>query len=205
MKTREAGFPKTVLFDGSGLDRWRARAGGPARWLVKGDVLEVAPGTGDIVTAESFSDFFLHLEFRVPALEAEGQAKGNSGVFLQGRYEIQILDSYGVGTPGTGDCGAVYAQRAPLVNACRPAMEWQSLDVSFRSARDGERACATILQNGIPIHNNVSLEVTKGALDDRAGDPGPLRLQDHRDLVSYRNIWITPLPLKGSAEYGPLP
>jgi hypothetical protein len=142
--------------------------------------------------------------------EATGQAKGNSGVYLQGRYEIQVLDSYGINIPGKGDCGAIYNQFAPLVNACRPPMEWQTYDVIFRAPRLNEAGEVeegvrlTVLQNGQVIHNNVQLPgVTGGAIDDRVGEPGPLLLQDHGNLVAYRNIWAVPLPLKGSDTYEP--
>jgi hypothetical protein len=142
--------------------------------------------------------------------EATGQAKGNSGVFLQGRYEIQVLDSYGINIPGMGDCGAIYNQFAPLVNACRPPMEWQSYDVAFRAPRvdEGgnvvEGARVTVLQNGLVIQNNVQLPgVTGGSLDEAVGEPGPLLLQDHRNLVAYRHIWAVPLPLEGSDVYEP--
>ena len=116
------------------------------------------------MTEETFTDFMLHLEFMTPDMpEATGQAKGNSGVFLQGRYEIQVLDSYGIKTPGKGDCGAIYNQFAPLVNACKPPLEWQTYDAVFRAPRVDdagkivEPARMTVLQNGLVIHNNVQL------------------------------------------------
>lgn len=199
-----------VLFNGNDLTNWTTRASTPARWKVEGGVLEVVPGTGDIMSMECLTDFFLHLEFRCPDMpEATGQTKANSGVFLQGRYEIQILDSYGIEWPGKGDCGAIYKQCAPLVNACKPPLVWQTYDVVFRAARvQGaeitEPARVTVLQNGRVIHNNVQLEgVTKGAINAQVGEPGPLVLQDHGAPVTYRNIWVISLPLEGSNTYGP--
>jgi hypothetical protein len=194
------------LFDGADITTWTTRDSGPAGWRVEDEILHVVPGTGDIMTRQRFTDFFLHLEFRCPEMPAaRGQAKGNSGVFLQGRYEIQVLDSYGWTEPGMGDCGAVYNQFAPLVNACRPAMEWQTYDVWFRAPRAGDAGpCLTVLHNGATIHNNIRLEgVCGAAIDERIQVPGPLLLQDHGDLVCYRNIWVVELPLAGSGTYGP--
>jgi len=198
-----------VVFNGQDVSNWTKRDGTPAVWVVKDGVMTA--GGGDIMTKETFLDYYLHLEFRVPDMpEATGQAKGNSGVYLSGRYEIQVLDSYGWKVPGQGDCGAIYGQYAPLVNACKPPMEWQSYDVIFRAARlneageVAEHARVTVLQNGTVIHNNVELPgPTAGAIDDKEGVPGPLLLQDHGDPVQYRNVWIVPLPLKGSDEYDP--
>jgi hypothetical protein len=201
-----------VLFDGRDVSGWRHRGtGAPVRWQLADGCLTVVRGTGDIVSQETFLDAWIHVEWREPDMpEARGQAKGNSGVYVQGRYEIQVLDSYGWKVPGKGDCGAVYNVYAPLVNACKPPLEWQTYDIFFRAARldaEGrvvERARLTVLQNGIVIHNNVELPgPTGGALDDREGTPGPLLLQDHGDPVSYRNIWIQHLPLKGSDDYAP--
>lgn len=199
-----------VLFNGRDLSNWGTRDGRPASWKVEDGILCVVPGAGDIMTKELLTDFFLHLEFRCPDMpDAEGQAKGNSGVFLQGRYEIQILDSYGVQIPGKGDCGAIYDQFAPLVNACQPPMMWQTYDVVFRSARmeDGrvvERAALTVFHNELVIHNNIRLPgVTKAAIDEQEGEPGPLLLQDHGDLVAFRNIWAVPLPLESSNTCDP--
>ncbi len=198
-----------MLFNGKDLSNWRTRSGGPAGWKVADGVITVEPRTGDIVTQQKFTDFMLHLEWMEPDMpDAKGQAKGNSGVYLQGRYEVQVLDSYGIEVPGKGDCGAIYDQFAPLVNACKPALEWQTYDVIFRAARLDDsgkvvnQARVTLLQNGMVIHNNVEvLGPTGGAIDDKVGEPGPLLLQDHGNLVKYRNIWIVELPLKGSDKY----
>merc|ERR1712000_720463 len=124
------------VFNGQDVDNWTQRNGGPAKWTVENGVMSV--NQGDIMTQEKFTDFILHLEFMTPYMpEATGQARGNSGVFLQGQYEIQVLDSYGIEVPGKGDCGAVYNQFAPLTNACKPPLEWQTYDVVFRTARVG--------------------------------------------------------------------
>ena len=195
------------IFNNQDVSNWTQRNGDAANWIVQDGV--VAVNKGDIMTQERFADFFLHLEFMTPDMpDATGQAKGNSGVFLQGRYEIQVLDSYGIETPGKGDCGAIYDQYAPLVNACKPPLEWQTYDVCFRSARVSEngevleKTRLTVLQNGIVIHNNIELPgVTVLAIDEQVGDPGPLLLQDHGNDVKYRNIWVLPLALKGSDQY----
>ena len=198
-----------VLFDGTDLSNWTKLDGGAPGWEVADGAMTVTATEGDIVSREQFTDFLLHLEFMTPDMpDATGQAKGNSGVFLQGRYEIQVLDSYGIDVPGMGDCGAIYNQFAPLVNACKPPLEWQTYDAIFRAARvteSGEieeNARVTVLQNEIVIQNNVQIQgATGGATDGDAAEPGPLRLQDHGNPVKYRNIWIAPLPLKGSDVY----
>ena len=198
-----------ILFDGKDLSNWTKLDGEAPAWEVADGAMTVTAGEGDIVSRERFTDFLLHLEFMTPDMpDATGQAKGNSGVFLQGRYEIQVLDSYGIDVPGMGDCGAIYNQFASLVNACKPPLEWQTYDVIFRAARVGESgaveesARVTVLQNGIVIQNNVQiLGTTGGATHDDAAEPGPLRLQDHGNPVKYRNIWIVPLLLKGSDVY----
>ena len=198
-----------VLFDGKDLSNWTKLDGEAPAWEIADGAMTVTAGGGDIVTRERFTDFLLHLEFMTPDMpDATGQAKGNSGVFLQGRYEIQVLDSYGIDVPGMGDCGAIYNQFASLVNACKPPLEWQTYDAIFRAARVGEsgeieeNARVTVLQNGIVIQNNVQmLGATGGSTDEDAAEPGPLRLQDHGNPVKYRNIWIALLPLKGSDVY----
>jgi hypothetical protein len=198
-----------VLFNGSDLSHWQTRRGQVGAWPVADGAMTAS--RGDIISQNKFTDFQLHIEFRVPNMpEAHGQEKGNSGVYLQGRYEIQVLDSYGFKVPGKGDCGAVYDEYAPLVNACKPPMAWQSYDAFFRGARVDssgqvtEPARLTLLQNGILIQNNVQLlGPTGGAMDNNVGEPGPIRLQDHGHPVQYRNVWVVPLPLKGSDQYEP--
>ena len=199
-----------VLFEGGPLSNWHGRDGSPATWRVEDGVMTVVKG--DIVSDETYMDALIHLEFMEPDMPgATGQAKANSGVFVQGRYEIQVLDSYGWAVPGKGDCGAIYNQHAPLVNACKPPLEWQTYDIIFRAARLDEagtvveQARMTVLQNGIVIHNNIEmLGITGGPLDQVEGPPGPLLLQDHGgDLLQYRNVWLVHLPLKGSDDYEP--
>ena len=195
-----------ALFAGQDVSNWTTRDGKPAGWKVEDGILQVVPGTGDIMTTQRMTDFYLHLEFRCPDMpDATGQAKGNSGVFLQGRYEIQVLDSHGWERPGMGDCGAIYNQFAPLVNACRAALEWQTYDVTFRAPRAGDSGPSlTVVHNGQVIHNNVQLPGTTGAaIDEEILEPGPLLVQDHRALVAYRNIWIVELPLEASETYEP--
>lgn len=199
-----------VLFDGKSLDGWTKMDGSPAAWVVKDGAIEVVPKTGDLCTKQLFADHFLHLEFRLSDMpEAKGQAKSNSGVFLQGRYEIQVLDSSGWDIPGLGDCGAIYDQYAPLMNACQRALTWQTYDVFFRAPRcEGkvvkELARLTVLHNGIVIHNNIQLPGVTGAPTDlNVQLPGHLRLQDHSNTVWYRNIWAVHLPKEGASAYGP--
>jgi hypothetical protein len=192
-----------VLFDGTqaSLDaNWVSRnAGKPADWLV-GDGAMLSR-TADIVTKRTFGDFTLHVEFNEPALPdtVKGQARGNSGVYLQGRYEIQVLDSYGIDPPTKGDCGAIYNQAAPAVNACLPPGQWQSYDIRFSAAKydaDGKRTAAprvTVVQNGKTIQNDVAIEHVTGSelLKDGPAD-GPILLQFHHNGVRFRNVWIVP-------------
>jgi len=194
----------TVLFNGKDLNNWRQRDGKPAAWKIADGVMTASGG--DIMTQLTFEDAFIHVEFREP--KRPDPAGGNSGVYLHGRYELQVLDSYGTKIPGKGDCGGIYAQFAPLVNASKPPLEWQSFDVVFRAPRVDdsgkviEQARMTVLHNGVVIHNNVEvLGPTGSALDDKVSEPGPLLLQDHGSPVQYRNVWLVRLPLKGSDTY----
>jgi len=189
----------TVLFDGKGLSVWVSRKGGPAGWQVRGSYMEVVPGAGNICTKRTFGDFQLHVEFWLPYMpQAKGQARSNSGVYLQGRYEVQVLDSYGLESMDN-DCGAIYKVAAPLVNACKKPQTWQKYDIAFRAPRSDtsgkltEKARVTIFQNSVMIHDNLEMTTTPGALDNEIFKPGPILLQDHGNLVRYRNIWIVPV------------
>lgn len=152
---------------------------------------------GSIRTKQVFDDCQLHVEFWLPLMpEARGQARANSGVYLQGRYEVQVLDSYGLDSQNN-DCGAIYGVAAPLVNACRPPQHWQSYDIIFRAPKFDEtgkvisKARITVLQNGVLIQENVDvLGITTAGVSGDLKTPGPIMLQDHGNAVRYRNVWI---------------
>jgi hypothetical protein len=189
----------TVLFDGKDLSGWvKKNSDEPAGWEVEDGILCVVPGKGDVMTKARSGDYKLHIEFNVPYMpQAKGQGRGNSGIFLGGIYELQVLDSYGL-TPQDNDCGAIYKQVAPSVNACKPPLRWQTYDVTFRKARrDGDKvvqkARVTVVQNGIKTIDDREVGVTPGGADNKEGEDGPLVLQDHGNLVQYRNIWIAPI------------
>jgi Domain of Unknown Function (DUF1080) len=196
----------TVLFNGKDLSMWHSSAdkGGDAKWKIKDGYVEVAPGTGDIATREEFGDCQLHIEWATPTeVKGEGQERGNSGVFLMERYEVQVLDSYNNKTYYHGQAGAIYNQYAPLVNVSRKPGEWQSYDIVFKAPKFDEqgkvteRARVTVLHNGVLIQNNV--EIYGNTWHDRAalyiahGPKASLKLQDHGNPLRYRNIWIRQL------------
>ncbi len=193
-----------VLFDGKGLDNWAPRSGkGPAPWRVlRGGELDVKFGSGDVVTKQKFAGKFkLHVEFRVGyEPKATGQRRGNSGVYLQGRYEVQVLDSYGQKKRQKDDCGAIYSIAAPLANVCKAPTIWQSFDVEFQAptCKDGKKvgpAIATVYHNGTKIHDKV-LIATDNTLRGLGGSPcapGPILLQENGCAVQFRNIWLLPL------------
>lgn len=189
-----------VLFNGRDLSGWTGPGGRKPEWKVVDGYMEVVPGAGNIRTRSEFGDFQLHIEFMVPYMpENEGQHRGNSGVYLQGSYEVQVLDSYGLASQ-TDDCGGIYDVSGPMVNACRPPGEWQTYDILFYAPRfddDGKLTVAgriTVLQNGVWIQNNTRItDSTSGGIDRPLNGPGPLMLQDHACPVRYRNIWLRPL------------
>ncbi len=197
----------TVLFDGKDLDGWTHRDGKtPAKWKIlnldkSGKVVQVMPKTTDIITKEKFDGAFkLHVEFRVPyEPKNSGQGRGNSGVYLQGRYEVQVLDSYGIAKPGEGDCGGIYGIAKPTVNACKAPTVWQTYDIEFKSpeCKDGKKVKTgriTVYHNGIKIHDDVEItkDNTTAGLGGDPCKPGPILLQDHGNPVQFRNIWLLP-------------
>jgi hypothetical protein len=190
-----------VLFGGKDLSHWRGQGGAPAKWTIRDGYVEVAPGTGDIATTEKFGDVQLHIEWATPSPpKGEGQERGNSGVFLMDRYEIQVLDSYENKTYYHGQAGSVYKQWAPLVNASRKPGEWQAYDIVFHAPKFDEqgkvidRARVTVFHNGVLIQNNVVIYGLtyndRPALYIAHSPQESLRLQDHGNPVRYRNIWI---------------
>ena len=192
---------KVYLFDGTDLSGWKSRwSGNTPDWKVEDGIATV--GHEDIVSDYQFSDAHIHVEFRIPDMpDCTGQAKGNSGVYVHGCYEIQVLDSYGIENPHNDDCSGIYSIQAPLCNACLPAEEWQTYDIIFRAPRFNqygeiaEDGRITLLQNGIVVHNNFILpSVTPGGItENRRIAKGPLMLQDHGNAVSCRNVWVMPL------------
>ncbi len=189
-----------VLFDGKDLSQWHAEDGGPARWKVENGCAQVN-GTGSIFTRQEFGACQLHVEFATPAqVEGNGQDRGNSGVYLQGRYEMQVLDGYHNKTYNDGQIGAFYGNFAPLVNAARKPGEWQAYDIVFhppKLAADGktvEPGSFTVLLNGVLVQDHVPVKssTTAAAFHDIV-PKGPLVLQDHGHPVRYRKVWIRPL------------
>lgn len=186
-----------VLFDGKSLDKWESKNGKPAPWkLVDGGAVQVQGG--DIKTKETFdSSFKLHVEFRVPYQpKSQGQGRGNSGVYVQGRYEVQVLDSYGLKS-GKNDCGSIYGIAIPTENACKAPTVWQSYDIEFQAPKceNGKKvgmAVMTVYHNGVKIHDKVAmtLDNTTSGLGGDPCTPGPIMLQDHGNPVQYRNIWL---------------
>lgn len=190
-----------ILFDGKGLAKWQGVDGAPAKWQVEKNVMTVAPQTGDIKTKESFCDIQLHIEWRSPVKIAglDGQGRGNSGVFLQERYEVQILDSYQNQTYPNGQAASVYKQSIPMVNATRAPGVWQTYDIIFKAPAFDEAgkltasARVTVLHNGVLVQNNFEIQGATEWIGKplyKAHGCEPLRLQDHGNPVSFRNIWV---------------
>lgn len=189
-----------VLFDGKDFSKWVKKDGkSEVKWTLRdGGVMEGVKGHGDILTRDKFDGKFkLHVEFRVPYEPAgKGQGRGNSGVYVQGRYEVQILDSYGLKS-GNNDCGAIYEVAAPKVNACKAPTVWQSYDIEFtapkfENGKKTEPARMTVTHNGTVIHENVPIPVdnTRAGLGGDPSTPGPILLQDHGHPVQFRNVWL---------------
>jgi hypothetical protein len=192
-----------VLFDGSSLDGWVGNDG-PAAWAVSGGYMEVVPKTGNIRSRLEFGSCQLHVEFTAPEVaKGDGQGRGNSGVFMMGAYEIQVLDNYDNPTYADGTVGAIYGQHPPLANAIRKPGEWNVYDIIWEASRfQGQTltkpAYVTVILNGIVLHHRRKLNgpTSHKALSEYVAHPpkGPVELQDHGDLVRFRNIWVRELP-----------
>lgn len=192
-----------VLFDGTNLDKWTSYRRGQQQapeWKVEGGTLTVG-GRGDLVTKDSFGDIQLHLEWK-PGTKNCGQNKGNSGVILMGRYEVQVLESYDNPTYADGQAGSMYGQFPPLVNATNPADQWNSYDIIFRAPRfkDGrmsEPPRVTIIHNGIVLHHDNAFVGQMAHRIHKAFEPHraeePLTLQNHNEATNFRNIWVRKL------------
>jgi hypothetical protein len=189
-----------ILFDGKDLSQWKSQDGGEAKWKLLDDGSMEVRG-GSIMTRQEFGDCQLHIEWATPTeVKGDGQGRGNSGVYFQGRYEIQVLDSYNNKTYPNGQAASFYAHAAPLVNASRKPGEWQSYDIIFHAPKQGEDGKTvpgsfTVLHNGILVQDHIPVkgDATTAALFKGVTPKGPIVLQDHRNPVRYRNIWLRPL------------
>lgn len=204
--TAQTGTPPSdaiVLLQGNSLEQWESVNGGDAKWSMKNGVATVKPGTGDIKSKQSFCDIQLHIEWKTPTdvTGKEGQQRNNSGIFLQQRYEIQVLDSYNNKTYPNGQAASVYKQTIPLVNATRPPGEWQEYDIIFKAPTfDGDKLATpgyvTVLHNGVLVQNHTEIQGKTewiGAPSYEAHGCAPLQLQDHTNEVSFRNMWVREL------------
>lgn len=197
----------TVLFDSdTGLSKWKGSEGGQASWTVDGDHFTVKAGAGTIETKQDYGSIQLHIEWRTPEEEGEGQDRGNSGIFFQKRYELQVLDSHGNETYSNGMAGSIYKQYIPLANVSRPQDQWQRYDVIFIAPTfkdDGSLkspARMTVFWNGVLVQYDVELQgptlyIGKPEYESY-NSRGPLLLQDHGHKVSYRNIWVREIDVK---------
>ena len=201
----QAGKPPSVaiiLFDGTDLSGWERVGGGPAEWKVENGYMEVVPKTSNIATKEKFGDCQLHVEWAAPAkVEGHSQGRGNSGVFLMGKYEIQVLDCHDNPTYADGAAAGIYGQTPPLVNACSKPGEWHVYDAVWLAPKfDGDKliepACLTLFHNGVVVHNKRKLNGPtshRNTADYAPHGDGPLMLQDHGNPVRFRNIWYRSL------------
>ena len=189
-----------VLFDGKDLSKFRGERSPEPKWKLENGVMETTP-QGGIFTKEEFADCQLHVEWASPSeAKGEGQGRGNSGVYLMGRYEIQVLDCFNNKTYPNGQCGAFYGHNAPLVNACRKPGEWQTYDIIFHAPKrlaDGkvQEGSYTVLHNGVLIQDHIPVgqESTTAAPLNGLVEKAPLYLQDHGNPVRYRNVWVRKL------------
>ncbi len=197
-----------VLFDGKDLGHWTTANEGPPKCAVQDGALACKTGSGDLFSKEKFRNAQIHLEFAIPNMpDQKGQLRGNSGVFLQGQYEIQVLDSYNNPTYANGSAAALYGQYAPLVNASRPPEQWQTYDIVFHppqcdaSGNITKQGTLTLLHNGVLVQDHVEIQKpSPGNSGASVCQPGPIRLQDHSGfpgapvtVMRFRNIWFRPI------------
>jgi len=196
-----------VLFNGKDFSEWQKRDGSNPGWKLENGAMTVVKGTGDIFTKRKFTDLQLHIEWKAPKeRKGEGQYRGNSGIFMQDKYEVQVLDCWENKTFANGQAGSVFGQYAPLVNPCFPSGEWQTYDIIFHAPRFNsndstliEKGRITIFMNGVLIQDNVEIQgrTDTGKPVYEFHEAGPIRLQDHNDgiepSISYRNIWAREL------------
>ncbi|HEV2394721.1 MAG TPA: DUF1080 domain-containing protein [Verrucomicrobiae bacterium] len=195
-----------ILFDGHDLSHWEADEGEgvPTKWVINNGAMECVPGSGFIRTKDKIGDCQLHVEWAAPTkIEGHSQGRGNSGVFLMGLVEVQVLDNYNNPTYADGFAGAVYGVNPPLANALKPPGEFQSYDIVFRRPlyKEGQEidpGSVTVFLNGVLLQDHTRLEGPTGHMRRAKPEPfpeaGPLKLQDHGNPVRYRNIWYRPLP-----------
>jgi hypothetical protein len=196
-----------VLFDGKDLSNWTDEKGGPSKWVARDGFMESVKGAGYIRSKQEFGSAQIHVEFATPSVvTGTGQGRGNSGVFVQGKYEVQVLDSYENPTYPDGQCGALYGRELPLVNAsCKPG-QWQTYDIVYHrptfdaNGKVTRKAVFTVIHNGIVIHDHVTLNggtdyLGPHTVSDYSAipDKGPLMFQDHNNPVRFRNIWVREL------------
>lgn len=192
-----------VLFNGKDLSDWESNNGhGPAKWDVVDGVMQGHPGAGDILAKREFEGpYHLHVEFRIPyEPKNEGQGRGNSGVYVNSHWEVQVLDAYHNKTYADGACGAIYSIEPPSQNVAKAPTVWQTYDIEFHPAvvengKIKERPTMTVIWNGVKVHDNTKLtkDVTPSGNGGDITKPGPLKLQDHGHPVQFRNIWAEPL------------
>ena len=193
-----------ILFDGTSLDKWCADNGEPTKWVLNDGAMECVRGSGYIRTKDSFGDCQLHVEWATPVkVEGGSQGRGNSGVFLMGQHEIQVLDNYNNDTYPDGQAASVYGENPPLVNACRAPGEWQTYDIIFHQpVWEGNvmkfPGSVTVLHNGVLVQDHWELEGLSTHCQRRPiskyAEKGPLKFQDHGNPVRFRNVWIREIP-----------
>jgi Domain of Unknown Function (DUF1080) len=193
-----------ILFDGKDFSNWQGDKNQAIGWTLENGAMVVKGGTGGIKTKRGFGDCQMHIEFRTPAeVKGTGQGRGNSGIFLMGTYELQVLDNYNNKTYVNGQAGSMYKQLPPLVNACRPPGEWQTYDIIFTApcfyddGRLKSQARITVIHNGVLVQNNTTIwgstEYIGSPVYKKHSDKEPIFLQDHGNPTAFRNIWIREL------------